>query len=247
MNTFTVLGLLLGFGSVILGNIFEGGHTASLIQGSAFFIVMGGTWGAVLVSHAGSDVRAAMGAFAHCFKDPKVDFTVAERMVKYSRVLKKEGLIALEPYLKSINESWEQDGIRMVMDGVTAEQIRVTLEARLHIFEKKLNQRAKVFADAGGFAPTIGILGAVLGLIHVMGNLSDTSKLGAGIAVAFVATIYGVGFSNLLFLPIANKIKLQNQEAIKQKEMLIEGLVSLAQETHPLVIEMKMKSYQYGT
>lgn len=244
MNIFTIFGLFLGFGAVILGNIFEGGHTASLIQGSAFFIVMGGTLGAVLVSHQQNNVRYSLHLLKLAFKKNNPDHEVTKRMMDYSRIIKKEGVLALEPKLSKIKDKWEQDALKLVIDGASSQMIRSVFDIRIDQYRKQINHAAKVWIDAGGFAPTIGILGAVLGLIHVMGNLSDTSKLGAGIAVAFVATIYGVGFSNLLFLPLGNKIKSLGYDRVREKEMLIEGVIALAEDINTIVLEMKMNSYQ---
>jgi chemotaxis protein MotA len=244
MNIFTIFGLFLGFGAVILGNIFEGGHTASLIQGSAFFIVMGGTLGAVLVSHQKQNVKYSIKLLKLAFRERSPDKEIIRRMTDYSRLIKKEGPLALESKLSKIKDSWEQDALKLVIDGTSAENIRSVFDIRIDQYRKQISLAAKVWMDAGGFAPTIGILGAVLGLIHVMGNLSDTSKLGAGIAVAFVATIYGVGFSNLLFLPLGNKIKAIGNEQVKEKEMLIEGVIALAEDLNTIVLEMKMNSYQ---
>lgn len=244
MDKMTILGLLIGFGAIVLGNLFEGGHTASLIQGSAFLIVMGGTLGAVMVSHRGQTIKEALKLFGETFTEPKGQATqTLNNFRQYSRIAKKEGMVALEKAADSIKDPWEKDALRMVMDGVGDHHIREAFNVRIAGLERRLNQSAKVFSDAGGFAPTVGILGAVLGLIHVMGNLSDTSKLGAGIAVAFVATIYGVGFSNLFFIPIGNKIKNLASEKIKDREMLVEGAIALAQDVHPLVMELKLKSY----
>jgi chemotaxis protein MotA len=246
MTRISYLGLIIGFGAVLLGNVFEGGHTASLIQGSAFFIVMGGTLGAVFLSHTRESIWLSLKMLRYVFISPREPVNYKDRMLEYSRILKKEGRSALEKKIHSGLDTWEQDLLKMVVDGISPVDIRDALESKLLQFEKRLNLAAKVFSDAGGYAPTIGILGAVLGLIHVMGNLSDTSKLGSGIAVAFVATIYGVGFANLLFLPISSKIKLIINEIIEEKQSLIEGGVALSGEAHALVIEAKMSANSRG-
>jgi len=245
MNKLSFLGLLIGFGAVLLGNLFEGGHIASLIQGSAFFIVMGGTIGAVLLSHDFESIKLSLKMLRYVFFKERQSQNYKERIIECSRILKKDGRVALEARLKSSQDRWEQEALQMVVDGISPVDIRDALETKLSNYESRLSLSAKVFTDAGGYAPTIGILGAVLGLIHVMGNLSDTSKLGAGIAVAFVATIYGVGFANLLFLPIASKIKLIISEIISEKQALIEGAVALASEAHALVIDIKMSSHTH--
>jgi chemotaxis protein MotA len=247
MNKTSYLGILIGFGAIILGNLFEGGHIASLIQGSAFLIVMGGTIGAVLLSHDFESIRLAIKMLRFVFIQERRLQSYKERMIEYSRIMKKDGRAALEAKLKSSQDKWEQEAIQMVVDGISPIDIRDALETKLSHHEARLSQAAKVFTDAGGYAPTIGILGAVLGLIHVMGNLSDTSKLGAGIAVAFVATIYGVAFANLLFLPIASKIKLIISQMISEKQALIEGAVALANDAHALVIDIKMSSHTQET
>jgi chemotaxis protein MotA len=243
MNKVSLLGILVGFGAVLLGNLFEGGHTASLVQGSAFFIVMGGTIGSVLLSHDYKSIRLAIKMLRYVFLTSRDRIEYKTRLIEYSKLLKKEGRVALETRLNGIQDPWEHDAIRMVVDGISPVDIREAMESRLTKYETDLAQSAKVFTDAGGYAPTIGILGAVLGLIHVMGNLSDTSKLGAGIAVAFVATIYGVGFANLLFLPVASKIKLIIKQIVDEKQSLIEGSVGLANDAHAIVIDIKMSAY----
>jgi chemotaxis protein MotA len=240
MNTVSILGVVIGLGAVVLGNIFEGGHTQSLLQGSAFFIVMGGTVGAVLLSHQGRHIWLSLKLLRYVFGYRVLVNLDLERFLNYSKILKKEGRAGLEQKVLSIQDLWERDAIKMVIDGISPVDIRDALETRLHFYERQLNFSAKVFSDAGGYAPTIGILGAVLGLIHVMGNLTDTSKLGSGIAVAFVATIYGVGFSNLIFLPIANKMKFIIGQMVLEKQRLIEGTVALASDAHSLILEVKM-------
>jgi len=244
MTKISYLGLAVGFGAILLGNMIEGGHTASLIQGSAFLIVMGGTLGAVLLSHKGDSIRLSLRMLGYIFVTPRRRTNYREKVLEYSRILKKEGRNELEKKLSKINDPWEKEGLQMVVDGISPVDIREALESKLRMYESRLMLSAKVFSDAGGYAPTVGILGAVLGLIHVMGSLSDTSKLGAGIAVAFVATIYGVGFANLLLLPIASKIKLIINEMLEEKQSLIEGATALAADAHAMVIEVKMKSLE---
>ncbi|MGE5085366.1 MAG: MotA/TolQ/ExbB proton channel family protein, partial [Bacillota bacterium] len=151
--------------------------------------------------------------------------------------------LALEPRLVRIHDPLMQNVLRTVVDGIDVITIRDIFETQIHHEEEELLAGAKIWTDAGGFAPTIGIIGAVLGLIHVMGNLTDTSKLGAGIAVAFVATIYGVSSANLLFLPLGNKLKKKAQDITREKMMILEGGLMIAQGANPLVVEQKLKSY----
>jgi chemotaxis protein MotA len=163
--------------------------------------------------------------------------------VELATLSRRQGLLALEGKLKTLTDPFFQKGLQLVIDGTEAKMIREILEIELEQFEEENNLSGKVYESMGGFAPTIGILGAVLGLIHVMENLADPSKLGSGIATAFVATIYGVGSANLFFLPMGGKIKLKTKELVLARQLIIEGLASLAQAENPKIIEEKLKGY----
>jgi chemotaxis protein MotA len=165
------------------------------------------------------------------------------QIVELATLSRKQGLLALEGKLKGIADPFLQKGLQLVIDGTEAKAIREILEIEVDQFEEENNLSGKVWESLGGFAPTIGILGAVLGLIHVMENLADPSKLGSGIAVAFVATVYGVGSANLFFLPMGGKIKLKTKELVHGRHLIIEGLVSLAQAENPKMIEEKLNGY----
>ncbi len=244
MNKISIFGLIIGFGAIFLGNSIEGGHFESLLQGSAFLIVAGGTLGAVFLSNNWSDVTLCMSLIKKAFFNQKTQNTEnINTMLAFVRQGKKEGLVTLEPRLSQIKDIWFKDILSAVVDGASREVILDTFEARLDQFEKRQLNAVKVLTDAGGFSPTIGIIGAVLGLIHVMANLTDTSKLGSGIAVAFVATIYGVSLANLLFLPLANKIKKIIEQDVSEKEMLLAGALGLKDDLSPFLVEMKMNSY----
>jgi chemotaxis protein MotA len=165
------------------------------------------------------------------------------QIVELATLSRKQGLLALEGKLKMMTDPFLQKGLQLVIDGTEAKAIREILEIEVEQFEEENTISGKVYESLGGFAPTIGILGAVLGLIHVMENLADPSKLGSGIAVAFVATIYGVGAANLFFLPMGGKIKLKTKELVLARQLIIEGLVSLAQAENPKMIEEKLGGY----
>ena len=209
MDLATILGLVVGIGGILLGNMIEGGHTASLVQGAAAMIVLSGTAGAVMVSSKSRDIELGFQLLKKAFL--KDDMTEAKKiyaeLIECAKLAKKETPLAIETRLKGMRDPFLRNVMQNVVDAVDPKIVTSVFEQIIDMEEKKLNNGAKIWADAGGFAPTIGIIGAVLGLIHVMGNLSDTSKLGAGIAVAFVATVYGVGFANLIFIPIGNKLK----------------------------------------
>ncbi len=245
MSKSTWFGLLIGLGAIFLGNLLEGGHVESLMQGTAFLIVFGGTIGAVMVSNPGRDLRLAVDLGKSAFREDSDEDALEniKDLVQCSRIAKKTSVVALEPEIKGFKDPFLKRVVRNVVDGIDPQVIRDTFEVEIQTEEDRLNAGAKVWADAGGFAPTIGIIGAVLGLIHIMGNLSDTSKLGGGIAVAFVATIYGVSFANLVFLPIGFKIKKKIQHRIHHRYLVLEGALLVNQGLATAIIEQKLKAY----
>ncbi|MBX9755849.1 MAG: flagellar motor protein, partial [Pseudomonadaceae bacterium] len=178
------------------------------------------------------------------FLPPKIDLPGGiARVVGWSMTARKEGLLGLESVADLEQDDYARKGLQLLVDGAEPEAIRSILEVDLYTQEGRDIQAAKVFESMGGYAPTIGIIGAVMGLIHVMGNLADPSKLGSGIAVAFVATIYGVGFANLLLLPIASKIKAVALRQSRYREMLLEGILSIAEGENPRSIELKLQGF----
>lgn len=245
MQLTTIFGLILGIGGIIVGNMIEGGHVGSLIQGAAFLIVFGGTFGAVMVSSRKSDLSAAFSMMKKVFfrQESKEGQEILAEIIECSRIARKESILAIEQRIDRMKSPFLQNVMRTVVDGVDHQVLRGLFEKQIEIEEDRKMAAAKVWTDAGGFSPTIGIIGAVLGLIHVMGNLSDTSKLGAGIAVAFVATIYGVGFANLVFLPIANKLKKQIAEETRLQEMILEGGLCIHSGLPPTLTEVKLRPY----
>ena len=245
MDKATVSGLIIGIGGILLGNFFDGGHIASLAQGTALIIVLLGTSGAVLVSNKSKDLKLGFELFKQSFKEQTLNYDkpIAE-IIECAKLAKKETPLALEPKLEQLQSPMLKDILRNVIDGVDAKLTRQIFDNIIHKEEQRLLSAGKIWSDAGGFSPTIGIIGAVLGLIHVMGNLSDTSKLGSGIAVAFVATIYGVGFANLVFIPIGNKIKKNVLEISKHKHMILDGALLVGTGLNAHLIEQKLISYK---
>ena len=244
MDILTLLGLLISFGAIIGGNILEGGHTSSLVQLVALLIVLGGTVGAVLV-------QTQLGVFIRSLKmslwvliPPKVEQKKAvEKIVSWSNIARKEGLLGLESLVESETDAFSRKGLQLLVDGSEPDVIRSILEVEIGVKEHFDTQAAKVYDSYGGYSPTIGIIGAVMGLIHVMNNLADPSKLGSGIAVAFVATIYGIGFANLIFLPMGNKLKAHIHNESQFREMVVEGVISIAEGENPRNIETKLEGY----
>jgi chemotaxis protein MotA len=244
VDILTIAGLLLGLGGILLGQMLEGGKVASILQLTAFIIVIGGTTGAIMVQYTLPVFIKALKMLPWMIFPPKsAPQPIVEKILEWSNTARKNGLLALESLVDSIADPFLQKGLQMLVDGTEPEKIRATLEVELLAREELDRQAAKVFESAGGYAPTIGILGAVLGLIHVMENLADPAKLGAGIATAFVATIYGVGSANLLFLPISNKLKGVVHEQSYLREMIIEGLVAIAEGENPKIIESRLQSF----
>lgn len=245
MDRATIFGLVIGIGGILLGNFFEGGHLASLVQGTAFVIVIMGTMGAVLVSNKSKDLKVGFKLFRETFKEQSLDYDrPISEIVECARMVQKESPLALEAKLTQLRSPLLKDILRNVVDGVDPKLTRQIFDNIIHKEEQKLLSAGKIWLDAGGFSPTIGIIGAVLGLIHVMGNLTDTSKLGAGIAVAFVATVYGVGFANLVFIPIGNKIKKNVLEVSRHKHMILDGALLVGSGMNPHLIEQKLISYK---
>jgi len=244
MDILTIAGVLLALVAILLGNILEGGHTSSLVQVTAFLIVVGGTVGAVLVQTRAPTLKRAFAMLPWSVVPPRHDDeTLIEQILEWSNLARREGLLGLEALVEEQSDPFMGKGLQLLVDGTEPERIRRMLEVEVDALEHRDLQAAKVFDGLGGYSPTIGIIGAVLGLTHVMNNLADPSKLGPGIAVAFVATVYGVGFANILFLPIGNKLKAIVQEQTQRREMLIEALVSIAEGENPRAIETKLRGF----
>lgn len=244
MDLVSIFGILLAFTAIIGGQIMEGGHVGSLMQLTAFVIVLGGTTGAIMLQSSPKIFFEGMRLAKWIIWPPKADpQLLIEQVLIWSSLARKGGLLALESQLDQLEDAFTKKGLQMLVDGAEPEKIRVALEVEISTYEKHHLDASKVWQAAGGYAPTIGILGAVLGLIHVMENLSDPSKLGSGIAVAFVATVYGVGSANLFFLPMSGKLKYLIEQEVVMREMLIEGLVSIANGENPRVIESKLQGY----
>jgi chemotaxis protein MotA len=244
MDPLSVVGVILGVGAILVGQYLEGGHITSLLNGPAMLIVFGGTLGATMVQSPLKIFLRALKMVVWVLKPPvpPVNATI-ERIVSWSQVARSEGLLGLEAIADEEADLFARKGLQLLVDGNEPDTIRGMLEVELGAKEQHDLQAAKVFEGMGGYAPTIGIIGAVLGLIHVMGSLADPSSLGSGIAVAFVATIYGVGLANLLFLPTANKLKSIVNDQAQFREMLIEGIVAIAEGENPRNIQTRLLGY----
>jgi chemotaxis protein MotA len=246
MDKISVVGLLLGVVAIVGGQILEGGNVASLSQPTALLIVLGGTMGAVMLQSPYLTFMRGVRMVRWVWYPPVVDYRLLIKQISnWSQISRREGLLALENAINQLKDDFARKGLQLLVDGTEPERLREVLEVEIGTFEEEMRQSARIWEAAGGYSPTIGILGAVLGLIHVMENLSDPSKLGAGIAVAFVATIYGVGLANLVFLPMANKLKAHINRLVVQREMIVDGLIGIANGDNPRIIESRLQGYLF--
>ncbi|HNA29565.1 MAG TPA: flagellar motor protein [Thiobacillaceae bacterium] len=244
MDIISILGITLSLIAILVGQFLEGGHMGSLLQLTAFMIVIGGTLGAVMLQSHVKVFVDGLSMLKWVFQPPRVaSQETLDMILDWSQKARRGGLLALEPFIEQQQDLFQRRGLQMLVDGAEPEVLRETLELDLQGFEQGRLEAVKVWTAAGGYSPTIGILGAVMGLIHVMENLSDPSKLGSGIAVAFVATIYGVGGANLFFLPIAGKLRYWVGRLVSNRELFIQGLVSIANGENPRIIEAKLQGY----
>lgn len=244
MDGLTFLGIIIAFGAIVVGQMLEGGDLHSLMNLPALLIVVGGTFGAVMIQTPFRTFIRAFRILPWIFKPPALPYQQSrEKLVELSRKSRQFGLLSLEEQIEREENPLLRQGLELLVVGVDKQNIRQVLETEIDKKEDEYNHAAQVFEGMGGYSPTIGILGAVLGLIQVMRNLSDPGALGAGIAVAFVATIYGVGLANLFFLPVANKIKSCIADQIHHDEMLIEGMVSMAGGESPNMLNLKLNNY----
>jgi|APDOM4702015248_1054824.scaffolds.fasta_scaffold217119_1 chemotaxis protein MotA len=238
------LGLILGVAAIMGGQALEGGAIASLFQLAALVIVIGGTAGAVMLQTSPTIFMSGVRMFSWVFRPPVVDYRDAmNRLIQWANTARRAGFLALEPSVVGLRDPYVKKGLQLLIDGTEPQSLRDAMELEIDAWEEFHRQAAKVWEAAGGYAPTIGIMGAVLGLIQVMQNLSDPAKLGAGVAVAFVATIYGVGSANLVFLPVANKLKGQIAKHVRLKEMLIDGLEAIANGENPRNLAARLEGY----
>lgn len=248
MDLTSLIGTLAGLGFILVGQILEAGgdvtSVGSLLQVTAALIVFGGTFGATVLSFPQQQLTAAVKALKRVYFSQHIDFKeIIAEIVRYATKARKEGVIVLEKEAKNASDPLIKLGLEAVSDGADPSLVRDLMETQLSQMEEDSKGASKVYESAGGFAPTIGIIGAVLGLIQVMKNLADPAALGAGIAVAFVATVYGVGLANLILIPIGTKIKFKDQHIFVAKQMMIEGILSIQAGESPALIERKLQAF----
>jgi len=244
VDLLSLAGIVLAFVALLAGAILKGAGLHSLVSTAALMIVVVGTFAAILVQTPGRVMKRAFGILPWAFRSPIGDGgDVVRRIVEWSQIARKQGLLGLESVVDDERDEFIRKGLQLVVDGGEPDAIRATMEVDLGGREAADLRAARVFEGMGVYAPTLGIIGAVLGLMAVMQNLADPSKLGAGIAAAFTATVYGIGLANLFLLPIANKLKTTVQAQSHLREMVIEGMVAIAQGDNPRSIESRLQGF----
>jgi chemotaxis protein MotA len=244
VDVLSIVGLLLAVIAILLGAVLKGAGLHALVSAAAFMIVVVGTVAAICVQTPMNVMRRAMVMFPWIIRPPHVEpRQLIKKMIDWSNIARRQGLLGLEKMIEYEPDPFLRKGLQLVVDGSEPEIIRSTLEFDMNAREAADTRAAKVFEGMGIYSPTLGIIGAVLGLMAVMQNLDDPSKLGHGIAAAFTATVYGIGMANLFFLPVANKLKVQVQARTHLDEMQLEGLLGIAQGENPRIIEGKLLGF----
>jgi chemotaxis protein MotA len=244
MDKASIGGFLVAMVGILAGLLMEGGHVAQIIQPTAALIVFGGTLGAVLLQFPLATVVAAFRSLMHIFAEPRRrDTELIGQLVGFANKARRQGMVSLDPDLDRIQDPFLQQALMLAVDGTEPAELRSMMRVSLDSITEDEEQLPAVFESAGGFSPTIGILGAVLGLIQVMQHLDDIHQVGRGIAVAFVATIYGVGIANLFFLPFAGKMRIRIREGHRRREMLLEGVISILEGINPRMLEIKLSGF----
>jgi chemotaxis protein MotA len=237
----SVAGVLLALAGIIIGQTLEGGKLTSLLQPAAFAIVVIGTFGAVLLQTRFKTFVRGVRMLRLVFAPPPDTRAVLARDIRtWIQTARRDGLLALERHMLASKDPFNIKGLRLVVDGIQPDKLRQLLDTEISAYETSERQAVRIWESAAGYAPTIGILGAVLGLVHVMENLTDPNKLGAGIAVAFVSTIYGVGLANLFFYPVANKLKAIVNQEVHQQEIAAAVFFDIATGDHSRVIDERI-------
>jgi chemotaxis protein MotA len=238
-------GILVGVGGIMTGLLLEGGKVKDVSQFTAALIVFGGTLGAVMITTPLPVLlRAARQIGSVFFDRAQAPDAIIEEIIGYATQARKQGIVSLEQQAAAIQDPFLRKALNLAVDGIDMSQIRSIMELEITLLEQDGEMEAKVFDAAGGYSPTVGIIGAVLGLIQVMKNLANIDEVGRGIAVAFVATVYGVASANLLFLPAASKLKARVRDAVRIREIMLEGVLSIVEGLNPKLIQTKLEAYR---
>jgi chemotaxis protein MotA len=237
-------GLVVAVGGIVTGLMLDGGKVKELAQLTASLIVLGGTTGAVMLT---TPMRVLLGAVGRIgsvfFENAHSPAALIDEIIGYATQARKQGIVSLEQQAATIQDPFLRKALNLAIDGVDLQQLRSIMELEISLVEQRGEAEAKVFESAGGYSPTIGIIGAVLGLMQVMKNLANIDEVGRGIASAFVATVYGVAAANIVFLPIANKLKARIREEVHLRELALEGVLSVVEGMNPKLIRSKLEAY----
>ncbi len=244
----TLLGIVLALAGIVGGLLLEKGKIQDIAQGTAAMIVLGGTFGAVLVTNPLSVVIRAFSSIRSVFleRGSSVPESI-EALIQYATKARKNGIVSLESEALGAPDPFLRKALGLAVDGTDLQEIRKIMETEMLLADESAEVEAKVWEAAGGYAPTIGIIGAVMGLIQVMKHLEDIKEVGHGIAVAFVATVYGVGSANILFLPMASKLRARARTASRLRDMTLEGVAGIVEGLNPMLIRLKLESYVDGS
>src|SRR5438093_7169772 len=242
MDLGTLLGIVVALAGILAGQAIEGGSVLQILQPTAALIVFGGTFGATMICFPMSVLKQAAADLLHVFKEDQIrPGEVIDQVIKFTNKARREGIISLEKEASEVKDDFFKKSLMMAIDGSEPKELRQTMEVELQYMEERGEHSAKVYEAAGGYSPTIGIIGAVLGLIQVMQHLDNINEVGKGIAVAFVATIYGVASANIFFLPAAGKLKFKHRKRIIVKEMMLEGTLGILEGQNPRLIEGRLQ------
>ncbi len=244
MDLATIIGIALAIVGLLLGFTVDGGTVGALVQGPAALIVFGGTIGATLASTSMKHfMRVGKYLKIAFFSKAEAPLELISQLIQLATVARREGILALEDKIDEFSDDFLKSGLRLVVDGVDPESVKNMMETELLFIDERHESAAKLFDVAGGFGPTMGIIGTVMGLIHVLGNLQDVAKLGPQIATAFTATLYGVASANVLWFPIANKLKHRHAEEQLLREIMLEGVLSIQAGENPTILGQKLKAF----
>lgn len=244
----TFLGMGIGFGALLFGYVIEGGYVPALWQISAFVIIIGGTLGALSTSYTFKDIMSIPKLLNEAGQlSPDISKDIMEMLITFSEKARREGLLSLESEIEDLNDTFLKKGLKLAVDGTDPEVIRAVLENEIYLFELRKKNEADMFETAGGFSPTMGIIGTVMGLVLVLSRLGGGAEaLGESIAVAFLATLYGIAFANLFWLPVGNKLKLKLKKEKLHKELIIIAILSMLAGENPSILRDKLESFLAG-
>jgi len=242
MDLSTIIGIVLGISSLVVAYVLEGGSVGALLQPTAAMIVFGGTIGAVVLSYSFKDLANFPKYLKILFSGRSMDFaSTYHTLTENAEKARREGLLSLEQHLESVNDLYLRKGLQLIVDGTDPELTRTILENEISAMEARHKVGISMFEAAGGYSPTMGIIGTVMGLVHVLGNLSNPDALGPSIAMAFIATLYGVGSANLLWLPMGAKLKNKSTQEVMLRELVLDGIISIQAGENPSLLREKLK------